>query len=353
VRPPLQPRTRRYAALIAIALAAVASAALAQPASAAPDDPRLLTKREQAPAPAVRTWTIHYRSHNGVRRAATVLLPSWYGPRRNPPLPLVISPHGRGLSGAANAKIWGNLPARGPFAVVNPDGHGRVLDRYSWGYSGQIDDLARMPRIVMQALPWLRLELSSVYAFGGSMGGQETLLLLARYPGLLAGAAAFDPVTDFARQYNAFSRLTCSEQCLASWGEPLGAGLQKLARTEVGGSPTSARGAYAARSPLTHVRTIAHSCVPLQLWWSVADRVVANQQLHSRLLLRTIKRLNPRAPVEGYAGFWIHTRQMHANTHLPRALASFGLLSEPMGRKPPRLYVVPRPAASVPCLPGW
>ena len=35
-----------------------------------------------------------------------------------------------------------------------------------------------------------------IYAFGGSMGGQETLLLVALHPRLLAGAAAFDPATD-------------------------------------------------------------------------------------------------------------------------------------------------------------
>ena len=39
------------------------------------------------------------------------------------------------------------------------------------------------------------------------MGGQETLLLLARFPGLLAGAAAFDAPTNMAARYRAFDRL--------------------------------------------------------------------------------------------------------------------------------------------------
>ena len=38
------------------------------------------------------------------------------------------------------------------------------------------------------------------------MGGQETLLLVARHPHLLAGAAAFDPATDMARRYRDFAR---------------------------------------------------------------------------------------------------------------------------------------------------
>src|SRR5512132_3096644 len=75
----------------------------------------------------VKIWKIHYRAHNGTSRAAWVVLPAWYGPGRNPPIPLIVSPHGRGLSGRANAAIWGALPAAGPFAVVNPDGQGRLL----------------------------------------------------------------------------------------------------------------------------------------------------------------------------------------------------------------------------------
>jgi pimeloyl-ACP methyl ester carboxylesterase len=49
-----------------------------------------------------------------------------------------------------------------------------------------------MPKLVRGQLPWLRILRHRIYAFGGSMGGQETLLLVARHPRLLAGAAAFD-----------------------------------------------------------------------------------------------------------------------------------------------------------------
>src|SRR4051812_3263064 len=96
----------------------------------------------------VRVVTVEYRTHDGERRAAHLVLPDWYGPDRNPPLPLVISPHGRGVSAMENVDRWGNLPALGPFAVVNPEGQGRRLRRFSWGYRGQVEDLARMPDIV-------------------------------------------------------------------------------------------------------------------------------------------------------------------------------------------------------------
>src|SRR4051795_9354609 len=160
-----------------------------------------------------RGIAIHYRAHDGVRRRAYILLPSWYGPKNNPPIPLVISPHGRGVSARANTKLWRGLPAVGRFAVISPDGEGRKLKRFSWGSAGQIEDLARMPVIAHLTLPWLHVDKHRVYAVGGSMGGQETLLLVARHPRLLAGAAAFDAVTNFALQYRSFPRIKCSRAC--------------------------------------------------------------------------------------------------------------------------------------------
>lgn len=331
-------RLPAFATLLATVVAASASAAPAAELGA--------TARS-----AVKVRTIHYRAHNGVPRAATLLLPAWYSRRNNPPIPLIISPHGRGLDGRTNASIWGKLPTRGGFAVVNPDGHGRRLPGHSWGFAGQIDDLARMPAILRRTLPWLKIDRTQLYAFGGSMGGQETLLLLARHPRLLAGAAVFDSVTDLALQYRRFPLLDCSGRCRRAWRIPLGRGLQRLARHEIGGTPDTAPQAYAARSPLTYVRRIARSCVPLQIWWSVADRVVTNQHRQSRRLFREIKRLNPNAPVSAYVGFWIHSAEMHAKSRLPLALASFGLLPNATDRKPPRLYVVPPSWATAPCAP--
>ena len=273
-----------------------------------------------------RVWPIRYRAHTGRTRSAYVLLPAWYGPARHPGIPLVISPHGRGTDGHANLKLWGDLPGIGGFAVVNPDGEGNRLGEHSWGAPGQIEDLARMPAIVRRALPWLRIDTKRVFALGGSMGGQETLLLLAKYPRLLAGAAAFDSVADFAHQYRQFPRLRCSAGCSARLGAPLGAVLQGLARTEIGGAPEDVPGAFAARSPLTYVRALAESCVPLQLWWSRRDRIVVDAHRQSARLLELMRRLNPAAPVVGIEGTWVHSAEMRAVTRLPFALARLGLL---------------------------
>jgi len=104
-------------------------------------------------AETVKTWTIVYRSHTGASRRATVVLPEWYGPGHNPPLPVIVSPHGRGATGSSNAEFFGRLPAVGRFAVISPDGMGERLKNFSYGAPGQIDDLARMPELATAALP--------------------------------------------------------------------------------------------------------------------------------------------------------------------------------------------------------
>jgi pimeloyl-ACP methyl ester carboxylesterase len=265
-------------------------------------------------AAAVRTWVIHYRAHDGLLRRAFVQLPASYGPHNNPPIPLIISPHGRGDPAAAALSRWGDLPALGPFAVVHPEGQGRHLTLYAWGDPGDISDLAKMTRFVHRALPWLHVDPSRVYAFGGSMGGQETLLLVAKYPRLLAGAAAFDAPTNMAERYWAFGLL------------PFGHRLQWLARVEFGGTPITDPGAYRVRSPIDWARQIAFSHVPLQIWWSTRDQIVVDQRQQSGLLCREIMRLNPDAPVREFVGTWAHTWEMRAVTRLPIALGLFHLL---------------------------
>jgi pimeloyl-ACP methyl ester carboxylesterase len=274
----------------------------------------------------VRIWRIAYRAHNGVRREAFVAFPSSYRPGHAPPIPLVISPHGRGVTGRENLKLWGQLPAVGNFGVVSPDGQGRRLSNYSWGSAGQIDDLARMPQIVKLTLRWVHVNANRVYAVGGSMGGQEALLLVARHPRLLAGAAAFDPVVDFTLQYRDFPQLRCSKQCRKIWNGPVGRSLQAMARTELGGSPRRAPYAYELRSPLTYARAIAFSHVPLQLWWSKKDTIVIDQQRQTARLFGSISKLNPGANLLGFTGGWRHSAEMRAKTRLPLSLALFGLL---------------------------
>jgi poly(3-hydroxybutyrate) depolymerase len=263
----------------------------------------------------VRRWTVRYRAHNGLPRPAVVLVPSQYGPgRRPPPLPLVISPHGRGVRAATNARLWGDLPGRGHFAVICPGGMGRRLPLHSWGWRRQIDDLARMPSIARATLPWLRIDGARVYAVGGSMGGQETLLLLGQNPRLLAGAVAFDSVTNFLRRYNDFGRTARTR------------GLQPLARLEVGGTPTTNPTGYVLRSPTHWLDPIARSGVRLQVWWSLADEIVVDQIHQSAHFFAELERRKPRTKPEAVTGHWSHTGETYSRLQLPAAVRWLGLI---------------------------
>jgi pimeloyl-ACP methyl ester carboxylesterase len=262
----------------------------------------------------IRRVRFYYRTHDGKRSWAIVLLPGWYGPTRHPALPLIICPHGRNTSPESTARRWRDLPTRGSFAVVLPAGQGRVLQLDSWGYPGQIADLARMPQLVERAVHGFHYLRSRVYAVGESMGGQEVLLLLARHPHLLAGVIAFDPAVDMTARYYAFPSL------------PYGHDTQRKLLLEVGGTPQQLPQAYRVRSPITYVRRMAFSGVPLEIWWSIADRVIVDQASQAGRLYQEIKLANPSAPVSPYVGRWQHTAEGIADTQLPDALARIGLL---------------------------
>jgi poly(3-hydroxybutyrate) depolymerase len=267
---------------------------------------------------AVRQWGLRYRAHNGVPRWAVVVAPSEYGPEHpSPPLPLVISPHGRGVRARTNANLWRELPGRGGFCVICPGGMGRRLPLHSWGWRGQVDDLARMPSILRGARPWLHVDTQRIYAVGGSMGGQEALLLVGRHPKLLAGAVAFDSVTDFFRRYGDFAALGRK-----------GTMLQALARVEVGGPPSSNGEAYRLRSPQRWLGEIARSGVPLQVWWSDADEIVTGQENQSGRFFHDLQALGPSGRLEKVTGSWSHTAQSYRRLQLPGAVRWLGLVAD-------------------------
>jgi peptidoglycan/LPS O-acetylase OafA/YrhL len=122
-----------------------------------------------------------------------------------------------------------------------------------------------------------------------------------------------------------------------------------MTQLEIGGTPELLPREYAERSPLTYAHRIAASCVPLELWWSRADRIVLDQRWQSGQLFLQIKRLNPRAPVEEFVGSWTHSVEMQASTRLPVALALFGLLPPPKRWAIPGTHFVPPPATSARC----
>ena len=146
------------------------------------------------------------------------------------------------------------------------------------------------------------------------MGGQETLLLVGQHSRMLAGAVAFDSVTDLSRRYGDFARI------------PRGRSLQALARIEVGGTPRTNPEGYVLRSPMHWVREVADSGLPLQLWWSDSDEIVVDQRNQSGKFFNELQRLSPRGTVEKVTGSWSHTAESYARLQLPAAARWLGLV---------------------------
>jgi pimeloyl-ACP methyl ester carboxylesterase len=167
-----------------------------------------------------------------------------------------------------------------------------------------------MPSILRATRPWLRVDSQRIYAVGGSMGGQETLLLVARHPRQLAGAVAFDSVTDFFRRYDDFAVLGRK-----------GRALQALARVEVGGTPSTNPEGYRLRSPQHWLGEIGRSGVRLQIWWSDADEIVVDQSTQSARFFRELQALGPRGRLEKRTGSWSHTAETFRRLQLPGAVA--------------------------------
>jgi pimeloyl-ACP methyl ester carboxylesterase len=328
------------------------------------------------PYSRTRAYTVPYLAWDDKTvREAVIVLPSGWGPAHHPrPLPLVISPHGRNNFGWGNAAhYWRDLPADGPFALVCPDGLSRAHDKatnpfdqpaadpslFTYGYKRWIDDLARMPKIVTATLPWLRIDLERIYVLGSSMGGQETLLLAARYPkslsggtGRLAGAGAFDSPCDLATQCAYLTNLTP-----AHGSDPAGVAARMI--EEINAKPASVRGfrqgatffnarlkrhmtiaellsklprkqaLWNERSPLNYVDKLARLPFPLRLYWSSHDTVVGNQATNqSGKLFKQIKAKNPSAKVTQTKGLWAHSAEFVPGSQLSDALLAFGLIAD-------------------------
>jgi hypothetical protein len=246
--------------------------------------------------------------------------PAWYSPQRNPPLPLVLSPHARGGDPEKNARRWGDLPGRKGLIVLAPALEGRVLgETRAWGYPPAIDKLLAAPAAARASRPWLRWDADRVYAAGFSMGGQESLLALARRPDVFAAVAVADSVTDFYRRWYEFplSPLTRAEQAKAT--------------RELGGTPARVWWLYARRSPAQFARTIAFSGVALQIWWNPHEDVVVHQgTTQSAAFVRQLRRLNPAAPVEPIVHSRPHGEVFRSSTSLP-AMVDFLLAHRRQG----------------------
>ena len=121
------------------------------------------------------------------------------------------------------------------------------------------------------------------------MGGQETLLLVGRYPRLFAGAAAFDAVSNFALQYRNFRRLSCGR------GRAGGSG---AARSALGSEARAHRGRRRAERGATGLGRAEpdHLCAPDRLLVRADPALVERRGSHRARPAPAIRQALPHDP---------------------------------------------------------
>lgn len=219
--------------------------------------------------------TISFTSEfDGTAREAIVVAPD---DAAEHPLPLAIIAHAAGYGAEATAAYWHHLPERRGVIAVFPIGHERRSPLFSMGWTGQIEDLAAMPRIISSL--GFSVDASRVYGIGISMGGQEVLLLAGRHPGVLAAVVAFNVAMDLRAWYRS------------------GDLAKGILDAEIGGPPEEFPDDYATRSPMNYTATIAR--VPTLLVWDTNDRIVPHQEdRQTGLFLSRMRAEHPDAPIE-------------------------------------------------------
>ena len=261
-----------------------------------------------SPSPLVQTITVPYTAWNGVALTAIVVLPLGYSAGDATPLPCIIQPHGRGSRPQYAASVWGDLPTRYGFAVICPDAAARDGTANSWAAPGQIDDIVAMADTIQAAEPWVRFDRRRLYLVGSSMGGQESLVGLARAPDRFAAVAAYDGTADLATRY----------RDMGAAGQ-----LKDMAklRHELQGVPARRPFGYAQRSPLSFSDVFATCGVPLRVVWSTADEVVTRSAAAQfGRLCRRLRALAPWMPLTEVITALPHGRALRDD---PMALVDF------------------------------
>jgi hypothetical protein len=256
-----------------------------------------------------QVFAVPYYSWNGRPRYAVVLLPRDYWPAAdNEPLPCIVQAHGRGSSPLSPASKWRDLPTRFGFMVICPDSSGRRDQYNSWAVPGQVADIVEMVDVVESSLPWVHADHQRLYLMGVSMGGQETLAALARYPDRFAAGICVDGTANLAARYRELPLVDRAE-------------LQPVMRREVGGTPAQVLHLYRWRSSTPFAATLGTAGVPIAIWWSKEDPVSINQRTtQTGYLYRRIKRLWPQAPVVEVVGTGGHGEMFSAH---PEATVDF------------------------------
>lgn len=202
------------------------------------------------------------------------------------PVPLVIALHGMGGTGEWIRDYLAEEANNRGWLLAAPDMHGHYYVNhggYALGWVGAQHD-------VIDTIEYMASHYSvdphRIYVVGGSMGGQATAMMSAKYPDLFAAAVPWKPITDLSDWYYEVEALD----------DPYG-DLRQVRRetggTSAGTTPSEAPFEYQRRSPMELPQN--NRLMPLKMWHDVDDGYVYIH--HSRDLRDAINGWNPPVPV--------------------------------------------------------
>ncbi|MDY7080775.1 MAG: prolyl oligopeptidase family serine peptidase, partial [Chloroflexota bacterium] len=195
-------------------------------------------------------------------------------------VPLIIGIHGMGTSGEwARDFLAAEANDRG-WLLAAPEMHGDYYintGQYALAWPGAQHDIIDTIEFMMSEY---KVDPSRIYIAGGSMGGQTSAMMTAKYPDVFAAAVPWKPLTDLTDWYGELDDL----------GNPYD-NLPRI-RDETGGTPSEVPFEYQRRSPMQAPQN--SRLTPIKMWHDVDDQLVPIH--HSRDLRNAINSWDPPTP---------------------------------------------------------
>jgi len=196
-------------------------------------------------------------------------------PTTGSPTRLLVGVHGYGGSGEGvlNSFMGPEADSR-DWLFIAPNMHGNHYPDgiVALAWPGAQHDIIDAIEYMMANY---NVDTSHIYIAGGSMGGQTTAMMAAKYPDIFAAAAPWKAITDLADWYN--------DPLVISYGTRYG--IEK----ETGGKPTDVPFEYQRRSPIQMPQNTRF--IPIKMWHDVDDQLVPIY--HSQDLTAAINNQNP------------------------------------------------------------
>jgi poly(3-hydroxybutyrate) depolymerase len=212
----------------------------------------------------ISDWVLLTSSYDGIQQVAWYQVPDCYTGSTS--VPLLIGIHGMGsgsgqgtrdfLATEADSRCW---------LLAAPDMHGNYhqnTGQYALAWPGAQHDIIDT---IVYMMDNYNVDTSRIYVTGGSMGGQTTAMMAAKYPDVFAAAVPWKPLTDLTDWYYELDDLDDPYDTLPEIRRETGG-------TFTGTTPPEAPFEYQRRSPIEMPQN--SQLIPIKMWHDEDDLLV-------------------------------------------------------------------------------